>query len=330
MPLWGCDRQPQVRYYQAPKDRNYAQVAGLRETVAWTAPAGWKRLEDGGDAIRFAIAQSPSLTARIIELPGDALQQSLERWGSQAGLDFKNYPDLSPHLRNTTVNGAPAFVIDFASNDGQLRYIIAAVSRGQIRSGSGPQEVYWCALIAGPSDKVEAQRAAYESLVGSLRFWWQPMAETASVAPGAGALTWKLPEGWQQQPTRPMSYANFAITRGAEHAEAAITRMSRSGFEQMKLMNINRWRGQVGLPPVNDPNMDQFKTIRIAGREGLSLDLTGPTPQGGKPQRLKVAWFAEGDDLWFVRLQATAEFATQLEPAFEQFIQSLRFDGKSP
>ena len=340
----GCDRRQQVRYYHAPKDRAYAEAAGLREAPTFAAPPGWTAGPAGESGeVEFEIsnlksqisnlksdtpsphaapsaspsaASSASASAALTPLGPHELQEAIEQSGQQLGLDLKDYEQLAPRLANIQIAGNPAFVFDLASPDGARRIILTAIDRGGL---------YWVVSLRGAASAVEAQRAAYNSLTKSLHF---ALVAAKPEAPAAPEATFKAPPGWQEQQPRPMSFANFSITSGEQHAEVAITRMRRAGFEQMKLMNINRWRGQVGLPDVANPDAMPPRPIDMAGGKGLLLDLTGPPAPGAQAARMLVTWYTVGDDLWFIKLQGPADLVAAQQPAFEQFIQSIRFGGE--
>src|SRR5262245_33260577 len=69
----------------------------------------------------------------------------------------------------------------------------------------------------------------------------QPPASTA------GKLEWDLPAGWTEQPTSPYRQANFRLPGGTK-AECYLSFL---GGEAGGLAgNIDRWRNQLGLPPL--------------------------------------------------------------------------------
>ncbi len=118
------------------------------------------------------------------------------------------------------------------------------------------------------------------------------MANTA-VATAAGAeLTWKAPPQWTPKTGSAMRKGSYAIKGGAGDAELAITAFP--GDVGGELANINRWRGQVQLPPIAagelgaaaqrfDRNSLHFTVVDLAG--GGQRMLGAIVPFGG------ATWF---------------------------------------
>ena len=79
------------------------------------------------------------------------------------------------------------------------------------------------------------------------------MAATA-VPTGSNSLTWTAPAGWTAMPDRPMRKATFAV-KGADGAAADLSITSFPGDTGGLLANLNRWRGQVGLPPFGEDQL---------------------------------------------------------------------------
>ena len=75
----------------------------------------------------------------------------------------------------------------------------------------------------------------------------------APTAPGENAaIAWVLPQGWSVLPTKPMRLASFAVVVGETTGECGV---SIAGGAMLD--NINRWRGQVGIPPIKESDLGQ-------------------------------------------------------------------------
>src|SRR5690606_18990816 len=79
--------------------------------------------------------------------------------------------------------------------------------------------------------------------------------ESGSPAEAGDADPWVVPIGWTLVPgERPMRVATYEAPGPDGPVEVAITRFpGRVGGE---LANINRWRGQMGLPPVDESELE--------------------------------------------------------------------------
>ena len=114
-----------------------------------------------------------------------------------------------------------------------------------------------------------------------------PMAAGEGVA--AAPLTWTLPAGWQEVTPGPMRLAQFAVAGpGGKKAEVSIVMMG--GTAGGELGNVNRWRGQVSLPPVAAAEVSKLgEKSETAGAETKLYDLVGTSAAGDKARILVVA-----------------------------------------
>jgi hypothetical protein len=107
--------------------------------------------------------------------------------------------------------------------------------------------------------------------------------------------------------------ATFVVGEGEKKAEITV---SSAGGEL--LANVNRWRGQVGLPPVNAEGLTAIvaKTDTL-GVKGDFVELVGP-----EKTILGVAATAGGNQ-YFIKLTGANDTA-QLEKATSAFVKSLQ------
>ena len=146
-----------------------------------------------------------------------------------------------------------------------------------------------------------------------------PPAPTAPTAPAAtdGSLTWQVPAGWASAAVASgMVYANFTIT-GTE-AKVAVSRLAGNGGGD--LANVNRWRGQVMLAPVDAAGLTALVTPITAGPKTLSLiDAAGPQA------RLVVGWGVHAGESWFFKLTGPDAAIAAEKAKFTAFLESVRF-----
>ncbi len=133
------------------------------------------------------------------------------------------------------------------------------------------------------------------------------------------------PEGWKEKPDpKRMRFALFDVADGG--AEAGITVFP--GAAGGVLDNVNRWRGQVHLEPIDQTQLGkEVRQIDVAGTSAPYVDLTGPASAGGPPQRLLGVILPRGNQTWFFTLKGPAESVGKEKPAFEAFVKSVHFEG---
>src|SRR5262249_34686987 len=94
------------------------------------------------------------------------------------------------------------------------------------------------------------------------------------------------------------------------------------------LANVNRWRRQLGLEPIDDDAQLQKEMRQLDAADGKAsyVDLLGRDPTG--PKRLLGAWLVHGGRTWFIKMMGSPELVGKQRAAFEAFVQSIRFtDG---
>lgn len=140
------------------------------------------------------------------------------------------------------------------------------------------------------------------------------------VATGDGSLTWTAPVGWNQAPTSSsMRYATFSLVAadGAK-GEMAVTHFP--GDVGGDLENVNRWRQQVSLPPVDQAGMKALVTQITAGPKNISLiDITGAQ------SRLVAGWTRHGTETWFFKFTGPDALVGAEKAKFTAFLESVRF-----
>ncbi|MCX6875486.1 MAG: hypothetical protein NTW21_17015 [Verrucomicrobia bacterium] len=139
-------------------------------------------------------------------------------------------------------------------------------------------------------------------------------------AAGDGSLTWQVPAGWTLNPAASaMRYATFSIAAAdGTKGELAVTHFQ--GEVGGDLENVNRWRQQVALPPVDQAGLAPLVSKLSAGPKSLSLiDVTGAQA------RLVAGWTRHGADTWFFKFTGPEALVGAEKSKFTAFLESVRF-----
>jgi hypothetical protein len=135
-------------------------------------------------------------------------------------------------------------------------------------------------------------------------------------------LSYTTPEGWKEGKQTQFSLAAFRAGEGPEAVDVTVSALG--GTAGGLLTNVNRWRGQVGLP---DWTEEQFSkeaaTMMVAGGPAAYVD-SGAGPSG---KRIVGAVLPRGGQTWFFKMSGPAEAVAKQKPAFEAFVKSVRFEG---
>lgn len=146
------------------------------------------------------------------------------------------------------------------------------------------------------------------------------MAATA-VPTGSDRLKWTAPSGWTAMPDRPMRKATFAI-RGASGASAELSITAFPGDTGGLLANLNRWRGQIGLPPLAAGELDAAVAPLAAGDLRFAVvDFAGTA--NGAPTRLLGAVLPYQGETWFFKLTGPDAFVAAQKAAFSEFLKTV-------
>jgi len=94
------------------------------------------------------------------------------------------------------------------------------------------------------------------------------------------------------------------------------------------LSNVNRWRGQIGLGPVDESDLAKLTmSMDVTGGQATLVDLTGTDPQNGQPTRLVAAIVPMGDQTWFYKLIGDEKVVSREKDAFTKFVQTARYSN---
>ncbi len=166
---------------------------------------------------------------------------------------------------------------------------------------------------AEPLDRVEVRQVPHQTVSSA------PALAPAQTATPAVDIAWSVPEGWSETPTKQMRLANFAIAGGGE---AGVFLFPGGGDT---LANVNRWRGQAGLAPLDAAGLAKALTTGTCTFGPYSwLTLSGPT------KAFLAAIIPTPGGQCFIKLEAPAERLDGLRDSFLAFTNSLHPAGQKP
>lgn len=144
-----------------------------------------------------------------------------------------------------------------------------------------------------------------------------------ATAPSTGGLQYELPDGWTPGKVSAMRLAAFNIQRNEKQAEVTVIRLG--PVAGSLLDNVNRWRGQIGLDPIGQAELDaSVEKLDVAGMECSYVRIVSPDGVEAKPTILAVV-IPRPDQTLFVKLLGDRGLAAEEQTKFEQFVRSIRF-----
>jgi hypothetical protein len=163
----------------------------------------------------------------------------------------------------------------------------------------------------------------------------QPAAPTAPTAPPAmgegevppppapsAGLKWTLPKGWSEEKTGGMRYATLkANARGK--LDISVTFLP--GTAGGELANVNRWRGQIGLGPIDEAALGKARTsLKTKAGPVAAYDFTS---EGQAKTRMVVGLLTTADgNSWFLKMVGDEAPVAGSKAEFMRFLESIRLD----
>lgn len=152
-----------------------------------------------------------------------------------------------------------------------------------------------------------------------------PAAMTGEVppppTPEGGALRWTLPKGWTESAGGAMRFATFQVpVKGTVDASVVVLPGPAGG----ELANVNRWRNQIGLAPLDESGLAAARrTVSTKAGPIKVYDFTS----GGATGKRVVAGLTElSGNTWFVKLTGEAAAVGAARADFMKLLGSLRVE----
>lgn len=126
---------------------------------------------------------------------------------------------------------------------------------------------------------------------------------------------WSIPEGWRALGASGMRLASF----DAGGAQVTVIALGPEAGDVQA--NVQRWRGQLGLPEASREGTGSHVTkVKVGGLDGSYIDI-----DGGKSGRVLVAMVEHGGRVWFFKMMGDSETVAKQKSSFDGFIESIKF-----
>ncbi|HXT38523.1 MAG TPA: hypothetical protein VN887_00725 [Candidatus Angelobacter sp.] len=341
----GC-RRDEIAVYRVPREKEPV-VAGAPPRIQWKTPPGWVEQTPGGMSVAsFLIPGDASRKAQlsVMTFPGEgASELSLVNIVREnAGLSPVSDEELARLVETVKVGRSAAKLVDLtgamnaSSNAPPNRILVAVLARGGIT---------WFFKLSGDATVVSEQKSAFLDFLNSIAFVEsggtdvggahfagadegrlpdaQPNDLNTSHTP-AGKPSWEIPAGWQEVPPTEMLLAKFLA--GGNDGKAEVTVSAFPGDAGGLLANVNRWRGQVGLAPIDQAELEkQITSLDVMGGKAMLVDVSGQNARAGSKARLIGVIVPREGQTWFYKLMGDPAVAQREKDPFIKFVQSVRY-----
>ncbi len=329
----------------APEASLPAASESTRSQLIWKTPEGWTEVPPGEMRVASFKIQGQNgkqADVSVIPLPGmpGSDEANVNRWRGQVGLPSVSPEELKKSAEDVEAAGQPAQLYDIAGQNpgnGETARILGVI---QHRT-----DAVWFFKMTGDANLVEQQKPAFVAFLKSLKFAAVPaqtelppghpamgdmgMGMPATAAPGPisheGQPNWQVPAGWQEVSGGQFLVAKFMLA-GAGGATAAVNVSSANGEGGGLAGNVNRWRGQLGLAPLSEADINKLvKVIDVPGGQASLVDLSGADARTGQPTRLIGAIVPQSGQIWFYKLMGDAKVVESQKDAFTTFVQGVKY-----
>jgi hypothetical protein len=178
--------------------------------------------------------------------------------------------------------------------------------------------------MRGNADLTEAQKGEFIKWVAGVcnaqtQAGPPQMAAAPAQATSAPQIKWKTPEGWTEIPPSSMRYASFSASAD-EGGKIDISVVTFPGDGGSDADNVNRWRGQMGLAPVDASTVtSQVAPLKTTDTTFSTTDIAGDKT------RTIAAWTRRDGRVWFFKATGPNAAVEKEKPEFVKFIESVRF-----
>ena len=132
----------------------------------------------------------------------------------------------------------------------------------------------------------------------------------------APQIKWKTPEGWTEVPPSSMRYASFKAGSDGKIDISVVTFPGEGGSDAD---NVNRWRRQIGLPPMSPAAVASQVTPLKGADSTFTVDIAGADA------RTIVAWTRRDGHVWFFKTTGPGAAVEKEKSNFVKFVESIRF-----
>ncbi len=146
-----------------------------------------------------------------------------------------------------------------------------------------------------------------------------PMVATPGLAPAAQDMNyvWQAPEEWASKAASSMRIASYAVPGDGGDADFSLVRLA--GAAGGLVGNVNRWRGQIALPPASAGEIEE-SVVAVPTALGVDAKVV---EMSNNDQMIMSAIIEHEGGVLFVKLQGPSATVTAAREGYRQFISSI-------
>jgi hypothetical protein len=341
--LIGCDNKSEIKVYRvskapleepapeqqsampanAPSPSMPGGMAPSASTASVPAPPNWEpqplsQMRQASFLVKGTNAATADISFVSLGASAGNVLENVNRWLSQLGQPAIDEQKLNQISQRLTTSIGEVTVVDLIglpqgadpAKDGR---IVAAMT------SSGGSTLFF--KMRGNAALTESQKNDFIKWVAAVcnaQAPTRPSQSDAMLPPTASKpeIKWEIPKGWQEVPASSMRYASFSAGDG----KIDISVVMFPGDGGSDIDNVNRWRVQIGLPPMSEAAVtSQITTLNADDATFAMVDIAGANA------RTLAAWVRRDARVWFFKATGPGAAVEKEKPNFVKFIESIRF-----
>jgi hypothetical protein len=306
--------------------------------LKYNLPDGWKEKElTQMRMASFDISENgKSVDVSVIPLgPMSGTDAAnVTRWLGQVGQPPIDDDGAKKIAEAVQIGSQPANLYDL--NGGDQR-IVGAILHGT--------DATWYFKMMGDSALAEKNKPAFVAFLKSVEFQKSaapapmdlsqlppshlaiPETTTQVAATPMDKPVWMVPSNWKEGELMQFLVARYVI-QGNGDTTATVNVSELDGDGGGLLANVNRWRGQLGQPPVADDDVSKLPTLDASSAKATIADFTGTDMRSGKPARMIGLVLPLNGHTWFYKLTGDPDLVAAQKDTFIAFVQSAKYPAQ--
>jgi hypothetical protein len=319
---------------------------GANGRATWKLPTGWK--EEAGNGIRLATIVIPGDKRLEITVStanwSDAQKSMLDnvnRWRGQLQLPPIGPVQLHDVSREAKAGDRPITIVDMRGQfkSGGMTPPFAGGALGPRATGGSKKNNDSSNGLPAGHPPIDAAPKSPNDTPGGLPTGHPPIDNAAPPADSPAANTevpsdapkFTLAPAWKALPAQGMSKAEFVVNDGPQETHVKIFTFPANAGPMISdpLLNINRWRGQIGLKALEKDGLaGATQSIEIDGQKAVYVPMI---PDASKTEESQIkegtlaAILKTGDQMWFIKMTGERDLVKKHQDEFKAFLKSLKF-----
>ncbi|MFH0944070.1 MAG: hypothetical protein V2A76_02630 [Planctomycetota bacterium] len=279
--------------------------------------------------VNFKVGEDPGAECYVTVLTGGGEAANINRWRGQMSLEPLDEDALRALPRRDFLETTAPFAEFHGTYSG-------------MEGGGGGEGYALLGLLAqfpqaavslkmiGPDATVAAAREDFLAFADSLRIKGaeegggssDPAASLDDSAAHPESIQWDVPAGWElAQGSSSMRLMTLKVT-ARPGAECWVTVLR--GLAGGVSGNLNRWRREMGQPPLTEEELAALPTLKVLGAEAPFLEVTGPEGADGTSRCLLGVIAELSGNGVFIKMVGSREDLAAEREQFAAFCRSLR------